>query len=154
MVADGFRALLAAICIDQNLKTAQSFARDFLLPILKNVDITEFLHLQYPRHALRRILSNAKLPAPEFKYAAFDPRILIRRISSETGRKTHLPTFVIQVYSGDTLLGEGAGFSLDMAKGEVVDHPICIFPLFQAVFRPCLSSWHVRKKSWIHCAPI
>ena len=67
VVADGFRSLLAAVTQDQSLKTAQAFCRDFLIPVLKNVDITEYLNLQYPRSALRRILQSQKLPGPELQ---------------------------------------------------------------------------------------
>jgi dsRNA-specific ribonuclease len=153
VIGDGFRSLIAAVTIDQNLKTGQALCRDFLLPVLKTVDITVFLNLQYPLHSLRRILQSQNKPAPELK-CVVRVRACVRvfktvsvgmesgasklmstcclasslthalRIVSETGRKTHLPTFVVGVFSGDQSLGEGAGFSISMAEGEV--RPSCV----------------------------
>eukprot|EP00047_Mylnosiga_fluctuans_P014033 m.34822 g.34822 ORF g.34822 m.34822 type:complete len:336 (-) comp5268_c0_seq1:142-1149(-) len=110
--ANAFQALVGAVSLDKGTKVAQSLVFDLLVPTLQNVDVTEFLNLAHPRFTLNRILASESRPA------------FTCRIVSESGRKTHLPTFVVAVYSGDTLLAQGAGFSIRLAESEAIQNAL------------------------------
>lgn len=106
MLGKTLLAVFGAVQIDQGLEAARSLANQFILPQLKDADLRELIKLQHPKFMLR-ILLKAQNKSPP-----------VARILKETGRFTHFPTFVIGVYSGMELLGEGAGTSLRRAQDE------------------------------------
>ena len=105
------RALLATVSclhLDQGPAAARKFITEFITSKMAGVDLHEVIKLQHPRYVLRSILASQGLPGPE------------SRLLKETGRATHFPTFVVGVYSGDKLLGEGCGTSLKRAEREAI----------------------------------
>jgi large subunit ribosomal protein L44 len=105
------RALYATVSclhLDQGPAAARKFVTEFITSKMAGVDLHEVIKLQHPRFMLRNILANQGLPKPE------------SRLLKETGRATHFPTFVVGVYSGEKLLGEGCGTSLKRAEGEAI----------------------------------
>ena len=105
------RAVLATVsCIhlDQGPAAARKFVTEFITSKMAGVDLHEVIKLQHPRLMLKSILSSQGLPKAE------------SRLLKETGRATHFPTFVVGVYSGEKLLGEGCGTSLKRAEREAI----------------------------------
>ena len=105
------RALYATVSclhIDQGPAAARKFVTEFITSKLAGVDLHEVIKLQHPRFMLKNILASQGLPRAE------------SRLLKETGRATHFPTFVVGVYSGERLLGEGCGTSLKRAEGEAI----------------------------------
>ena len=105
------RALLATVAclhLDKGPSAARKFVTEFITSKMAGVDLHEVIKLQHPRHILRSILSSLGMPRAE------------SRLLKETGRATHFPTFVVGVYSGERLLGEGCGTSLKRAEREAI----------------------------------
>ena len=105
------RALLATVSclhLDQGPSAARKFVTEFITSKMAGVDLHEVIKLQHPRLMLRNILSSLGMPRGE------------SRLLKETGRATHFPTFVVGVYSGERLLGEGCGTSLKRAEREAI----------------------------------
>lgn len=103
------RALLATVAclqLDQGPAAARKFVHEFIISKMAGVDLHEILKIQHPKFMLQGILASQGLPAPQ--------SMLLR----ESGRATHFPTFVVGVYSGERLLGEGCGTSLKRAERE------------------------------------
>jgi large subunit ribosomal protein L44 len=105
-VTDAFNALIGAIHLDQGSAQSHKFARDLLLTEVADVDIAEFVRLATPVTLLTQLLVANNQPAPTDK------------LIKESGRLTHLPTFVVEVYSGSKPLAQGASYSLKTAKLE------------------------------------
>lgn len=108
VVADAFRAFVGAVCVDQGLKASQQLCLDLIVPHVQSIDIRQALHFSHPRLTLVRLLEADNRPKP------------VTKILKETGRLTHLPTFLVGVFSGDTLLAQGAGFSIANAEREAI----------------------------------
>lgn len=108
VTGDALRAFVAAVALDTGLDAARKLSLDLLLPVLQSLDLVEFLHFRHPKLSLQRVLQAQSLPPP------------VCTVRKETGRQSHLPTFLVAVYSGQTLLAEGAGFSLYGAKLEAI----------------------------------
>ena len=105
------RALLATVSclhLDQGPAAARKFVAEFVTSKMAGVDLHEVIKLQHPRYVLRSILASLGMPKAE------------SRLLKETGRATHFPTFVVGVYSGEKLLGEGCGTSLKRAEREAL----------------------------------
>lgn len=105
------RALLATVSclhLDKGPAAARKFVAEFVTSKMAGVDLHEVIKLQHPRLVLRSILANLGMPRAE------------SRLLKETGRATHFPTFVVGVYSGERLLGEGCGTSLKRAEREAI----------------------------------
>jgi len=105
-VVDTFYAVTAGILLDQGSKPARDFVRDFLLPELDGVDVADFVRLAHPKSLLAQLLKDSGQEAPSHK------------LVKESGRLTHLPTFVVAVFSGSKLLAEGASYSIKTAELE------------------------------------
>eukprot|EP01147_Barroeca_monosierra_P003762 gene3762-6285_t len=69
-------------------------------------NLSDFIKLEHPRVVLQHIHASSGLPPLDY------------RVIEETGRASHLPTFMIGVFAGESCLGTGAGFSLKFAKAE------------------------------------
>lgn len=101
-------ATVSCIHLDRGPAAARQFVTEFITSKMAGVDLHEVIKLQHPRLMLRNILASQGLPKAE------------SRLLKETGRATHFPTFVVGVYSGDRLLGEGCGTSLKRAEREAI----------------------------------
>ena len=99
-------AVVACLHLDLGPPAARKFVHEFIISKMAGVDLHDVIKIQHPRFMLRAILSSQNLPPPE------------SMILRETGRATHFPTFVVGVYSGERLLGEGCGTSLKRAERE------------------------------------
>ena len=103
------RALLATVAclhLDQGPAAARKFVQEFIISKMAGVDLHEILKIQHPRFMLQGILVSQGLPPPQ------------SMLLKESGRATHFPTYVVGVYSGERLLGEGCGTSLRRAERE------------------------------------
>ena len=103
------RALLAVVAclhLDQGPAAARKFVHEFIISKMAGVDLQKIRKLQHPKFILRDIVTSQGLLPPQ------------SMILKESGRATHFPTFVVGVYSGEKLLGEGCGTSLTRAETE------------------------------------
>ena len=101
-------AIISCIHLDRGPAASRRFVTEFVASKMAGVDLHEVIKLQHPRYVLRSVLASQGLPRAE------------SRLLKETGRATHFPTFVVGVYSGEKLLGEGCGTSLKRAEREAV----------------------------------
>lgn len=108
VIASATRSVVGAIHLQAGSQAARTFIRDLALGVLEKTDIHEFVLLAHPKQTLKHFLTSKKQPAPTCK------------ILKESGRNTHFPTFVVGVFSGEKLLGEGAGWSIKNAEKEAV----------------------------------
>lgn len=103
---DGLCALVGALLIDKGSQYANSLVLDLMIPVLEQVDPVSSITLKTPKLDLRERLTLANLPLPEYK------------MLSETGRLSHLPTFLVGVFSGQQRLAEAASYSIKRAEQE------------------------------------
>lgn len=104
--AEGFKAVVAAIFLDQGGKAARVFVRDMLVPVFDATNVVDSLQLTNPKQLLFSRLEKEQQPRPEY------------RVIQETGRATSLPTFLVAVFSGDKCLGEAASYAIRKAEAE------------------------------------
>lgn len=107
-VADVLCAVAGAIYETKGPQAARKLVFDFVVPQLSGTDIHELIKLEHPRFMLHTILKSQGLPRAE------------SRLIKESGRATHFPTFVVGVFVGDKLLGEGHGTSIKRAEKEAM----------------------------------
>ena len=108
-VANGLRAVVAAALVDGGASIARNVARNVMGPQLATLDVAQFLKLEaHPKATLVALLESSGRDAP------------VTRIIDESGRNTHMPTFRVGCFSGEALLGEGAGWSIKMAESEAI----------------------------------
>ncbi|ROT43041.1 54S ribosomal protein L3 [Sodiomyces alkalinus F11] len=96
------RAVVGALYIHAGRDAAHAFVRAHILS--RHVDLERLFSFKLPTREL------AMLCARE----GFEPPVA--RLLSETGRRSRTPVFVVGIYSGRDLLGEGTGASLDFAR--------------------------------------
>lgn len=108
VIVQSFCGVIGAIYQDRGSISAKKLVHDFILPSLAGKDLEEVIKLEHPRLMLCSILSSQKRPKP------------VSRLLSESGRATHFPSFVVGVYSGETMLGQGTGTSLRRAEKEAM----------------------------------
>ena len=108
IIRNAFYAVIGLLYENQGGKAARSFVHNFIISQLANKDISELIKLQHPRFLLHGVLKSKGKPRP------------ISRLIKESGRATHFPSFVVGVYSGVELLGEGCGTSLKRAEREAM----------------------------------
>lgn len=108
LIERGLCAIIGCLYIDQGPEAAKKFVEDVFLPQLKGKDLTELIKLQHPKYMLQTILKESGMPPP------------VSRLVRESGRATHLPSYVVTVFSGERCLGEGAGTSLRRAEQEAI----------------------------------
>lgn len=101
------KAVVAAVLLDQGSAAARQLARDLLQPQLVGLDVERFIRMQHPKRTLASLLAAAGREPP------------VTRMLSESGRTTHLPTFLVGCFSGAELLSEGSGWSIKRAEKEV-----------------------------------
>ena len=107
-VADVLCAVVGTVYETRGPLAARKLVYDFVIPQLSGKNIHELIKLEHPRFMLYTILKTQGLPKPE------------SRLIKESGRATHFPTFVVGVFVGDKLLGEGCGTSLKRAEREAM----------------------------------
>ena len=108
VIVRGLLATVSCIHLDKGPAAARKFVAEFVTSKMAGVDLHEVIKLQHPRYVLRSILASLGMPNA------------VSRLLKETGRATHFPTFVVGVYSGERLLGEGCGTSLKRAEREAI----------------------------------
>lgn len=108
VVTNAFCAVIGVLYEKQGGKSARLFVHDFVISQLASKDLSELIKLQHPRFMLSAILRSKGQSR------------LVSRLIKESGRATHFPSFVVGVYSGDQLLGEGCGTSLKRAEREAM----------------------------------
>jgi len=101
------RAVVAVTMLGQGSAAARQLARDLLQPQLTGMDVARFIRLEHPKGTLSALLAASGRGAP------------VTRVVQESGRKTHLPTFLVGCFSDGELLGQGAGWSIKRAEKEV-----------------------------------
>lgn len=99
---DFVRAVFGAIYLHAGRAAAKQFYSDHITS--RQVDMASLFHIKNPTRDLSRLCAREGFQAP------------VAKILSETGRKSRTPVFVVGIYSGSDLLGEGAGASLDEAR--------------------------------------
>eukprot|EP00053_Salpingoeca_punica_P009306 m.83327 g.83327 ORF g.83327 m.83327 type:complete len:313 (+) comp14968_c0_seq1:95-1033(+) len=105
-LAASFCAFIAALHLQG--KSARPLVRDLFVPLIKTTDVSAFMKLANPKQTLRRLLLQDKKPAP------------VCKILNESGRQTHLPVFLVGVFSGEQKLAEAASWSIKRAENEAV----------------------------------
>ena len=108
VIRTAFYAVIGLVYENQGGKAARSFVHDFIISQLASNDLGELLKLQHPRFMLHAILKSKGKRRPT------------SRLIKESGRATHFPSFMVGVYSGVELLGEGCGTSLKRAEREAM----------------------------------
>ncbi|KDQ61779.1 hypothetical protein JAAARDRAFT_172208 [Jaapia argillacea MUCL 33604] len=96
------RALTALIYTHRSLPTARKFVHNFFLS--RDVDLRGMIKFRDPKKALSETVARFGRERP------------VSRLLRETGRFSNSPIFVVGIYSGSDLLGEGFGSSLKMAE--------------------------------------
>ncbi|KAL2434170.1 Large ribosomal subunit protein mL44 [Exophiala dermatitidis] len=99
---DFVRAVFGAIYLHAGRAATKQFYNDHIAS--RQVDMASLFHIKNPTRDLSRLCAREGFQAP------------VAKILSETGRKSRTPVFVVGIYSGSDLLGEGAGASLDEAR--------------------------------------
>ena len=108
VIRNAFYTVIGLLYENQGGKAARSFVHDFVISQLASKDLGELIKLQHPRFILHAVLKSKGKPRP------------VSRLIKESGRATHFPSFVVGVYSGTELLGEGCGTSLKRAEREAM----------------------------------
>ena len=109
IINDSFCATVAAAYNDIGPKAARKIVHDFVVTQLAGKDLNELIKLEHPRFMLQTLLKSRGQPR------------LVPRLIRESGRLTHFPSFVVGVFSGGELLGEGCGTSLKRAEREALN---------------------------------
>jgi large subunit ribosomal protein L44 len=106
IVCGAVLAIIGAIHFDQGALRSRGFVHDFVVTELAGQDVTQIIKLSHPKFMLRMLMKEKDMPPP------------VAKLIDETGRATHMPTFVVGIFSGRNLLGQGAGPSLKRAAHE------------------------------------
>jgi len=96
------RALIGALHVHLGSPLVKRFFRDHFLS--RHLDVSTLFDFRTPTRDLSRLCAREGFEPP------------VARLVSETGRLSRHPVFVVGVYSGKDMLGEGAGSSLDEAR--------------------------------------
>ena len=108
VIRTAFYAVIGLLYENHSARAARSFVHDFIISQLASKDLGELIDLQQPRFILQAVLKSKGRRRP------------VSRLIKESGRATHFPSFVVGVYSGAELLGEGCGTSLKRAEREAM----------------------------------
>ncbi|XP_031554563.1 39S ribosomal protein L44, mitochondrial-like [Actinia tenebrosa] len=106
VICDAFYALIGAIYSDKGSHEANKFIQDFIITQLQGQELSNLLTFKDPENLLKDILLAEGKPKPE------------ARVIRESGKRTHLPVFVVGIFSGDTMLGEAASYNITKAKNQ------------------------------------
>ncbi|KAI8963853.1 ribonuclease III [Daldinia sp. FL1419] len=100
--ANFVRAVVGAIYLHCGRDAAKAFVKAHVLS--RTLDLSNMFQFKTPARELVKLCAREN----------FDPPVA--RLLSETGRLSRTPVFVVGIYSGRDLLGEGAASSLDDAR--------------------------------------
>ena len=98
------RALVGSLHLHLGTPLVKRFFKNHILS--RHLDLSGMFDFRTPTRDLSRLCAREGFEAP------------VARLISETGRLSRHPVFVVGVYSGRDLLGEGAGSSLDEARAR------------------------------------
>ncbi|CCX09788.1 60S ribosomal protein L3 [Pyronema domesticum] len=101
-MAEAVRAIIAGVHVHEGQKAAKQFIRQHILS--RKLEVEKMFDFSQPTRELSRLCAREGFEAP------------VARMHAETGRRSHHPVFVVGVYSGKKLMGEGHGGSLDEAR--------------------------------------
>lgn len=101
-MADFVRATFAGVYIHEGVGATRQFFRQHV--VSRKLDLDRLFNFVQPTRELSRLCAREGFQSP------------LARLLSETGRMSKSPVFVVGVYSGSELLGEGAGGSLNEAR--------------------------------------
>ena len=96
------RAVIGAVYLHAGRAAAKKFYGDHFMS--RQLDMSSLFQFKTPTRDLSKLCGREGFQAP------------VAKILSETGRKSRTPVYVVGIYSGSDLLGEGAGASLDEAR--------------------------------------
>ncbi|EXJ54641.1 hypothetical protein A1O7_09982 [Cladophialophora yegresii CBS 114405] len=96
------RAVIGAVYLHAGRAAAKKFYSDHFMS--RQLDMSSLFQFKTPTRDLSKLCGREGFQAP------------VAKILSETGRKSRTPVYVVGIYSGSDLLGEGAGASLDEAR--------------------------------------
>ncbi|KAK5112241.1 hypothetical protein LTR62_004402 [Meristemomyces frigidus] len=96
------RAVTGALYLHAGASAAKGFHRDHILS--RHLQLEKMFNFTHPTRDLSRLCARENFEPP------------VARLISETGRLSRTPVFVVGVYSGENLLGEAAGASLNEAR--------------------------------------
>lgn len=101
-MADFVRATFAGVYLHEGVAASKQFFRQHVAS--RKLDVDKLFNFRQPTRELSRLCQREGFEPP------------VARLLSETGRKSKSPVFVVGVYSGSEVLGEGAGGSSDEAR--------------------------------------
>jgi dsRNA-specific ribonuclease len=96
------RAVFAGVYLHEGLPAAKQFFRQHVLS--RKLEVDKLFNFEQPTRELSRLCAREGFEPP------------VARLMSETGRHSRHPVFVVGVYSGKELMGEGHGASLNEAR--------------------------------------
>ncbi|TKA63473.1 hypothetical protein B0A55_10613 [Friedmanniomyces simplex] len=96
------RAVAGALYLHAGAAATKTFHRDHVLS--RQLELHTMFNFTHPTRDLSRLCAREGFEPP------------VARLISETGRLSRTPVFVVGVYSGDNLLGEAAGASLNEGR--------------------------------------
>ncbi|KAI8319464.1 ribonuclease III [Martensiomyces pterosporus] len=102
VLGKGVQALVGAIYHDQGAVAAKKFIHEHILT--KPVDVEAVMQIKHPKRLLIALTKRKNMEFP------------VARILKETGRFTSSPVFIVGVFSGTKMIGNGFGSSLRMAE--------------------------------------
>ena len=100
--ANFVNALMGAVYLHLGRRAAKVFFNEHVMS--RYLDVARMFQFPQPTRDLAKLLAREGFASPT------------ARVHSETGRKSRHPVFVVGVYTGKMLLGEGSGSSLVEAK--------------------------------------
>ncbi|KAJ3086199.1 hypothetical protein HK102_013418 [Quaeritorhiza haematococci] len=106
IMAKVVHALVGALYEEKGAKATRNFVHAHFLS--RSLDMSAHLKMTYPRHVLLAVTEKLGKPRP------------VARILKETGRLSSNPVFVVGIYCGTELVGEGYGYSKEMAEIKAV----------------------------------
>ncbi|KAA6407124.1 MAG: 54S ribosomal 3 protein [Lasallia pustulata] len=96
------KAVMGAVYLHGGRNAAKLFFKEHILS--RHLEVGKMFEFRQPTRDLSRLCAREGFESP------------VARILSETGRASRHPVFVVGVFSGKDMLGEGAGGSLDEAR--------------------------------------
>ncbi|KAI5855362.1 ribonuclease III domain-containing protein, partial [Tricharina praecox] len=101
-LANHVRSVFAGVYLHEGFAAARQFFRQHVLS--RRLDVDKLFDFSQPTRELSRLCAREGFEPP------------VARIMSETGRRSRHPVFVVGVFSGTEMMGEGHGGSLDEAR--------------------------------------
>lgn len=101
-MADFVRSTFAGVYLHEGVAATKQFFRQHVLS--RKLELDRLFNFTQPTRELSRLCQREGFAQP------------VARLLSETGRMSKTPVFIVGIYSGKEVLGEGEGGSLDEAK--------------------------------------